>query len=126
VKLHLILYRTKGLIVNTSEGSRKSTYAQAHRTKMDRNEGRIRNQVSVWSEQCAGEIKAFLDIRADSSLLEGSPHRLRDAHEAVGEECQENRIGASDRRLVRKRCLVGHSGDCGVPVQAMGRFICSE
>ena len=68
---------------------------------MDRNEGRIRDQVSIWSEQSAGEIEALLDIRANSSLLEGSPHRLRDAHEAVGEECQENRIRASARRLVR-------------------------
>ena len=92
---------------------------------MDRNEGRIRDQVSIWSEQGTGEIEALLDIRADSSLLEGSPHRLRDAHEAVGEECQENRIRASARRLVR-RCLVGHCGDCSVPVQTMGRFIRSE
>jgi hypothetical protein len=68
---------------------------------MDRNEGRIRDQVSIWSEQSAGEIEALLDIRADSSLLEGSPHRLRDAHEAVGEERQENRIGTFARRLVR-------------------------
>jgi hypothetical protein len=92
---------------------------------MDRNEGRIRDQVSIWSEQSAGEIEALLDIRADSSLLEGSPHCLRDAHEAVGEERQENRIGTFGRRLVRM-CLVGHSGDCGVPVQEMGRFIRSE
>ena len=93
---------------------------------MDRNEGCIRDQVSIWSEQSAREVEALLDIRADGSLLEGSPHRLRDAHEAVGEECQENRIRASARRLVRRRCLVGHCGDCGVPVQAMGRFICFE
>lgn len=85
---------------------------------MDGNEGRIRDQVSIWSEQSAGKIEALLDIRADSSLLKGSSHRLRDAHEAVGEERQENRIRTSARRLVR-RCLVRHSGDCGVPVQAI-------
>jgi len=66
--------------------------SQTHRSQVNGNERCISDQVSVRAKQCAGEVESFLDIGADGSLLEATTHSLRDTHEPVGEECQQNGI----------------------------------
>lgn len=87
-------------------------YSQAHRPQMDRDERRIGDKVAIGRKQGAREVKSLLDISADGGLLERAAHRLRDAHEAVREEREENRI----RRVVLWLLRHGAQTVAGVPV----------
>lgn len=78
---------------------------------MDRDERRVRDKVAIGRKQGAREVKSLLDIRADGSLLEGAAHRLRDAHEAVREEREEDRV----RRVVLWLLRHGAQTLAGVP-----------
>ena len=59
---------------------------------MDGDEGRIGDEVAVGGEEGAGEVEALLDVRADRRLLQRPAHRLRDAHEPVSKERQQDRV----------------------------------
>lgn len=69
---------------------------------MDRDKWGVRHQVPVWSKECTREIEALLYVGADCGLLQRPAHGLGDAHEAVGEERQEDGIRTTLTRV--KRC----------------------
>lgn len=67
---------------------------------MDRDEGCIRDEVTIGCEERAREIESLLDVGADGRLLERSSHRFCNTHEAIGKQRQENGIGSALARHV--------------------------
>ena len=72
---------------------------------MNRYKWRIGDEVAIWRKECTREVETLLDVCADCSLLERATHRLRDAHEAVREEREEDGVGrVVFLRLLRHGC----------------------
>lgn len=74
-----------------------------HRAEMDGNERRIRYEVAVRRKECTAEIEAFLYVGADCRLLQRAPHGLCDAHEAVREQREQNRVCLLCAHVVESR-----------------------
>ena len=55
----------------------------AHRAQVDRNMGRVGNQVAVLIKQGAGEIESLFHVHRMCGVLQGDPHLFGDAHETV-------------------------------------------
>ena len=89
--------------------------SQAHGSQVDWDERRVRYKVPIGRKQRAREVKTLLDVRADGGLLQRTAHRLRDAHEAVREEREEDRV----RGVVLLR-LVRHVGVCEKEPRCLG------
>jgi hypothetical protein len=61
---------------------------------MNGDEGGVGYEVAIWGKKGTRKVEAFLDVGADGGLLERAAHGLCHAHEAVGEEGEENGVGA--------------------------------
>ena len=59
---------------------------------MNWNEGSIGHKITIRGKQSARKVQAFFYIRADGGLLQGTPHGLCNAHKAIGEEGEQDRI----------------------------------
>lgn len=57
----------------------------------------IGDQVSVWCEKRAREVKAFFDISTDRCLLQRSAHGFCDTHEPVRKQGEQNRVWGVSR-----------------------------
>ena len=61
----------------------------------------IGDEIAIRRKECTREVESLFDVRADGCLLQRPTHGLRHAHEAVGEEREEDGV----------RCgLVRHDG----------------
>lgn len=65
---------------------------QTHRSEVDRDERCVSDEVAIGGKESTREIEALLNIGADGRLLKRATHRLCDAHEAVREERQQDRV----------------------------------
>ena len=74
-----------------SPPSNNRSHGSAHRTEMHGHMRRIGNQPSVGVKQCAGEIKTLFDINRIGGVLQDSAHLLRDRHEKVIEDFEQDR-----------------------------------
>lgn len=59
---------------------------------MNWNKWSIRYEVSVWGEKRTRKVETFFYICADRGLLQGSAHGLCHAHEAVGEQGEQDGV----------------------------------
>ena len=72
-------------------------HVQAHQPQVDKDEG---------CEERAREIQSLLDVGANGCR---SSHRFCDAHEAIGIQCQESRIGSALARHVQVSMHLGRA-----------------
>ncbi len=68
------------------------TYSILHAAQMHRYVRRIGNKASFSIEQRTAEVQPFLDVGGDGGALQGPAHLLRNGHEAVAKDGEENRV----------------------------------
>mmetsp|Transcript_96225 Transcript_96225/g.207639 ORF Transcript_96225/g.207639 Transcript_96225/m.207639 type:complete len:513 (+) Transcript_96225:322-1860(+) len=85
-----------------------------HGAQVDREVRRVRHQAALRVEDGAGEVEPLLDVDRDRGPLQAPAHLLRDAHEAVGEQAEPDRV------QLRRRLLAAAGGHVDDQV-ALGR-----
>lgn len=93
MELHLVLHSTDTRLSRAPKTpSNCFKDSQAHRSQVNRDEGRICNQIAVRSEERTGEVQAFLYVSTDRSLLQRPAHCFCDAHKTIREEREQNGV----------------------------------